>query len=178
VKRRIQYQNKFVTFIMICAAIFFTSDTLMAKTQQVILKSETNVSFSGETIAVKLLYDVKNGEKKTTGIGVRIHFNSKFIENVSLTDVYGEGMIGQHYIPVPDDKNFDGDTNTDMYIVVAWASVTRDWPIFLDMPGALATIQLKIKENAPNAQTAINVTSSSTAAHYKFESQSVQILIQ
>ena len=177
-KRKILYQNKLITLIMICSAIFFTSDMLMAQTQLIKLESETNVSFAGETIAVKILYDVKNGNQKTTGIGIRIHFNSKLIENISLSDVYGEGMIGQHYTPVPDDRNYDGDTTTDKYIVIAWASVTRDWPVFLEIPGQLALLNVKIKADAPNAETKINASSSCTAAHYKFDSQSAHLLIQ
>ncbi|ETR73688.1 MAG: hypothetical protein OMM_00777 [Candidatus Magnetoglobus multicellularis str. Araruama] len=178
VKTTIRKQCKLMLFIAISVAIMFNANSLLAKTQHITLEPASDVSFSGETIAVKILYNVLEGKKKTSGIGLRIHFNSKFIDAMTLTDVYGEGMIGQHYTPQTDVENLDGDANTDKFIIVAWASITRNWPVFLDMPGQLAVLSVKIKADAPNAETKINVTSSSNAANYDFESQSARLLIQ
>jgi len=162
----------------VCIANMFIAGTLMAKTQHIKLESTTDVSFSGETIAVKIIYDVDNSNKKTSGIGIRIHFDSRFIENVSLSDVYGEGMIGHNYKPQSDIDNFDGDEKTDKFINVAWASITKNWPIFLNMPGQLAVLNVKVKSNAPNGETNMNVSSMSNAAGFKFDSQSASLLVQ
>ncbi|MBF0452506.1 MAG: hypothetical protein HQK75_17520 [Candidatus Magnetomorum sp.] len=149
-----------------------------AGTQSVTLTPESVVAFSDEATALQVYYDVIDGKQKTTGIGIRIHFNSKVIENISLSDVYGEGMVGQHYSPQKDINNLDNDTTTDMFIIVAWAGITGQWPAFLSMPGAVATLNLKIKADAPNTETKINVTASSIAAGYNFKGNSTRLLIQ
>jgi len=173
----IKKQSTIITVIAIAFSYLFITGSAIAKTQVITLSSETSVAFSNETVAVKVLYDVNDGNK-TTGLGLRIHFNSKFIDTLTLSDVYGEGMIGQHYTPQPDKLNLDGDASTDKYIVVAWASVTGNWPVFLSMPGALATLNVKINKNAPNAETKINVSASAVAAGCKFIGKSAKILIQ
>ena len=157
---------------------FFIAGAALAQTQSITLLPDSLVAYAGETIAVNAQYDVIDGNKKTTGIGIRIHFNSKFIDNVALADVYGEGMVGQHYSPKADVKDLDGDSTTDQYIIVAWAGITGDWPVFLSMPGKLATINVQLKKDAPNAETTINVTTSATAAGYDFVSKSMKILVQ
>ena len=178
VKMTIQKNNKFMIFIFLCITNLFVSGTLLAKTQHINLEPATDVSFSGETIAVKVIYNVTDAKNKTSGIGIRIHFNSKFIENISISDVYGEGMIGQHYTPQMDTKNLDGDINTDKFIIIAWASITQNWPVFLDMPGQLAVLNVKISATAPNGETDIKVTTSSHAAGYAFDSKPARLLIQ
>jgi len=167
-----------VTVFVIAFSVLFITGSAIAKSQMITLSSETSVAFANETVNVKVLYDVKDGDKKSTGLGLRIHFNSKFIENLTLSDIYGEGMIGQHYTPQDDERNLDGDASTDKYIVVAWASVTGNWPVFLSMPGALATINVKFNKNAPNAETMINVSASAVAAGCNFVGKSAKILVQ
>ena len=167
-----------MTFLVVGFALFFITGTAIAKTQQVSLAPESSVAFSNEIITVKLLYNVIDGDDKTSGIGVRIHFNSKFIDSVSLTDVYGEGMVGQHYVPQPDVKDLDGDPLTDKFVIVAWASVTGNWPIFLSLPGALANLNVNINKNAPNGETSINVSDSAVAAGCSFSGKSAKILVQ
>ena len=166
-----------MALLVVAFAIFMTG-TAIAKTQQITLSPDSSVAFTKETVAVKILYDVIDGDDKTTGIGIRIHFNSKFIEKLSLTNVYGEGMVGQHYTPQSDVKNLDGDQSTDKFIIVAWASVTGQWPVFLSMPGPLAILNVNFSEDAPNGETIINVTASAIAAGCEFLGKSANILVQ
>jgi hypothetical protein len=176
VKKSIKKQSMIMIFMIITIAVFITGSAI-AKTQSITLSPESSVAFSNETVSVKVIYDVIDGDK-TTGLGLRIHFNSKFIENITLADVYGEGMIGQHYSPQPDVKNLDGDASTDKYIVIAWASVTGNWPVFLSMPGALVALNVTFNKNAPNGETSLNVSPSAVAAGCKFQGKSAKILIQ
>jgi hypothetical protein len=152
--------------------------TVYAGTQSVSLTPDSSVAFSNEAISLQVRYDVIDGNKKTTGIGIRIHYNSAVIDNISLSDVYGEGMVGQHYSPQKDTENLDKDTSTDMYIIVAWAGITGQWPVFLSLPGSVATLNVNIKDNAPNIETKINVTASSIAAGNEFKGNSAKLLIQ
>jgi hypothetical protein len=165
-------------FMIFAFLVFIINGSAIAKSQTITLSPASSVAFSSETVAVNVLYDVTGGKSKTTGLGLRIHFNSKFIESITISDVYGEGMIGQHYTPQPDDKDLDGDPLTDKFIIVAWASVTGNWPVFLTMPGALATLNVNFNKTAPNAETKINVSASAVAAGCEFSGKSAKILIQ
>ena len=178
VKLTIKNQSMIVILMTVAISVVFLTGSAIAKTQNISLSPESSVAFTSETVAMKVLYSVIDGDEKTTGIGIRIHFNSKFIDSISLSDVYGEGMVGQHYTPQSDDKNLDGDASTDKYIIVAWAGITGNWPVFLSMPGTLATLNVNIKKNAPNAETSINVSASAVAAGCKFSGKSAKILIQ
>jgi len=177
--KTITKQSMIITIMVLVFAIFFVPvNYAIAKTQNISISPESSVVYSSETVAMKIMYEVTDGDMKTTGIGIRIHFNSKFIDTINLSDVYGEGMIGQHYSPQSDDKNLDGDASTDKFIVVAWAGITGNWPVFLSMPGSLATMNVVFKKNAPNAETTINVSASAVAAGCKFNGKSAKILIQ
>jgi len=178
VKYSIKKQSMIIAFMIFAFSMFIISGSAIAKTQMITLSPESTVAFSSETVSLKVLYDVNDNENKTTGLGIRIHFNSKYIDNITLSDVYGEGMIGQHYSPQTDNKNLDGDASTDKFIIVAWASVTGNWPVFLSTPGALATLNVNFNKSAPNSETTINVTASAVAAGCKFTGKSAKILIQ
>jgi len=173
----IQNKNKIAGLTVFVIAFFFITGVAIAKTQSVSLSPESVVAFSNESVAIKIDYDVIDGNK-TTGIGIRIHYNSKVIDNITLSDVYGEGMIGQHYSPQADDKNLDGDLATDKFIIVAWAGITGNWPVILGLPGTLATMNVKIKSDAPNGETKINVSASAVAAGCAFEGKSATLLVQ
>lgn len=161
-------------FVIAC---FFMTGIAVAKTQSIALAPESVVAFTNETVALDIQYDVIDGNK-TTGIGIRIHYNSKFIDSITLSDIYGEGMVGQHYSPQADVTNLDGDVTTDKFIIIAWAGITGGWPVFLSTPGSLAKLNVKIKSDAPNAETKINVSASAAAAGYEFKSKSARLLVQ
>jgi hypothetical protein len=173
--------KKFTTTLTMMVFVLASSliiGSAYAGTQRVMLTPDSVVAFSNEAVTLQLQYDVIDAKKKTTGIGIRIHYNSKVIDNITLSDVYGDSMIGQHYSPQKDTENLDNDSSTDMFIIVAWAGITGQWPAFLPMPGSLAVLTVQIKPNAPNIETKINVSASSLAAGYDFIGKSARLLIQ
>ena len=162
---------------MLITFMLFTGNAFAAQ-QVVSLSPETAVVYSDESPSFKLIYNVENGEKKTTGISIRIHYNSKIIESISFSDIYGEGMLGHSIAPKNDTENFDGDASTDKYVVIAWTGLLGNWPAFVNLPGALAKLNVNIRNDSPNSNTNINITRISAAAGYSFTGKSAVILVQ
>jgi len=149
-----------------------------AETQQVSLTPENVVALSNENISFNLIYNVEGMKQKTTGIGIRIHYDSKVVDSITLTDVYGEGVVGADNISQDDTGNLDSDASTDKYIVVAWAGISGKWPTFVTLPGTIATINISVKKDASNRESKINISSAGNAAGYDFSGKSATILVQ
>jgi hypothetical protein len=111
----------------------------------------------------------------TTGLGVRVHFDST---SMQLTDVYAvltsdliienpendDVSIDSLIIPDSDDVN-DGDAITDSHVIFAWASVPGNWP---GMENAdLVTLTFEKVDNG-NENYYLNYTSKSNAVDYQF----------
>lgn len=137
-----------------------------AGTQSVSLSPDKVEVSSNESIKLILVYNVTEGAKQTTGIGLRIHFNSELITSLDLVETYGEGMIAQDEIAKDDIDDFDGDPDTDKYLGIAWVGVNGDWPALIEQPVELGTIILKIQPDTKGTMTQLNITSSSTPVGY------------
>jgi len=147
--------------------------------QQIVkLSSDEILALSGDVVNLNVIYNV-NGEKKlTTGLGIRIHYNSKAIEQLDLIDMYGEGMVGQNYTPEDDTLNLDEDPNTDKYIVAAWIGIRGGWPRLLQLPAKLGTAKITVNKDSALNETKINITATSSASGFKFVGQSTKIILQ
>ncbi len=175
---RIFFRSKAGCVMIAFSVVFLLVGGAYAGTQNITLSPDSVVALSNETLSFNIVYDVEGVRKKTTGIGIRIHFNSKIVDEISLSDVYGEGMVGQDYIPQSDTNNLDDDATTDKYIVIAWAGISGKWPTFVALPGPLATLNVKIKQDAPAVETKLNITSSGAASGYAFSGKSAHLLVQ
>lgn len=148
-----------------------------AETQVVTFSPEEVVVLSAESAELALDYSVSDGEKQTTGLGVRIHYNSSAIFSLSLQDPYWESLIAQDEEAQDDVDDLDNDPLTDKYIGIAWMNLTGDWPKFSEFPTELARVVLEIRADSGVPVTRLNITSSSTPAGYQFEGKSAAITI-
>jgi len=172
------FNSIWILSLLISSMILWAPITWAEQQQIVKLSSDDILALSGETINLNVIYDV-NGEKKlTTGIGIRIHYNSKAIEKLDLIDLYGEGMVGQNYTPENDNLNLDKDPNTDKYIVAAWIGIQGGWPRLLQLPAMLGAAKIKVKNESQIRETKINITSTSAASGYEFVGQPTRIILQ
>jgi len=74
-------------------------------------------------------------------------------------------------VPNPDTDNFDGDANTDAYVLAAWVEIfLGDWPD-QSLPIDLMTFVFDIQDEA-SGTTAINFSASSNASGFAFAGQS------
>jgi hypothetical protein len=138
---------------------------LVEATQHVYVSSSTK-SEDGTQETIVISYNAE--DTTTTGLGLRVHFDSSAININGISDILQNGLLSAPSDPVADDDNRDGDTNTDQFVTLAWTSVSGNWPN--SAPVDLATITFDIDEDAIGT-SAINFTASSNAAGFDFDGQ-------
>ncbi len=110
----------------------------------------------------------------TTGLGIRIHFDSTKLSVASLENVLSQDNIFANAVPTADNDNFDGDSSTDSYVDIAWASLFGAWPG--SAPTDLATLTFDIAQDS-SGSSAINFTASSNASGFAFDGQNHDVAI-
>jgi hypothetical protein len=130
---------------------------------------------AGQSGQVELLYDVQALTGKTTGLGLRIHFNSSVIEEITLDGNYGEGLIAVDASARDDLDDFDSDPLTDKYLGIAWVGVAGDWPSFMSLPLVLSKATVKVRKDCPAGSTVINLSSSGTPVGFVFQGHGATI---
>jgi hypothetical protein len=110
----------------------------------------------------------------TTGLGLRIHFDSTQLSVASLEGVFATDNIFSSADARSDDGDDDNDSTTDKYIEITWASLYGNWPGAV--PVDLATITFDIAEGATGSST-INIEKSSNAAGFAFDGQSHDLVL-
>ena len=148
-----------------------------AGTQEITpIPNEIAVS-QGQSVHISLSYDVIEGAKKTTGLGLRIYYNSSLIEQVLFEDVYGEGLLAVDTTGQDDASDSDNDALTDKYIGVAWVGVAGDWPSFMKFPVTLGKVVIKARTGV-SGQTELNLLPSGTPDGYTLQKKSVAVKIR
>jgi len=146
---------------------------------------------SNVPVSFDVNYSTENPEDETlTGLGLIIYWDSSKLTFDGLTDFFTGGelyqaspstSVGQ---PTADAQDGDGDANTDMMLVAAWADGFMDpvnhpsaeWPGDGTTPLRLFTANFTTADSFTDTDsTAINITSSSTAAGYTMDSVQIDI---
>lgn len=173
-KARIQMIRGLVGTIL---SVFMAVSVAMAvDTQTISIIPSTISGFPGESATLEVIYD--NATGKTTGIGLRVHFDSRLFSSASLEDVLGDGLVAYDAKPVRDVNDLDKDSSTDQYIGAAWMSLKTDWPAFSSLPVNLANLKLAIRGRNTSISTKINITTSGTAAGYLFSGHGATLEIK
>ena len=149
-----------------------TIPELAENTQHVYVSSSTK-SEDGTQETIVISYNAE--DTTTTGLGIRVHFDSSAININGISDIFQNGLLSEPSDPVADDDNRDGDTNTDQFVTLAWTSVSGNWPN--SAPVDLATITFDIDEDAIGT-SAINFTASSNAAGFDFDGQTHNLALK
>ena len=110
---------------------------------QVVTVAGNPAAVVGQTMSVEISYDVTDGDSTLTGLGLNVHYNSALITFEAFSNVLATDNISSAG-PFSDSDDSDGDTSTDMYVSVAWASLFGNWPNVL--PASLATIDFMVEE--------------------------------
>jgi len=132
---------------------------------------------SGESSELQLHYDVLSGDKGTTGLTLRIHYNSKCLESVKFEDMYGEGMLGQDYDPKDDIKDFDNDPSTDKFLCIGWVGMMGKWPAIIPPPLSLGKMIVTARKDIASKESSINVSATSIATGFSLVAKKATILI-
>jgi hypothetical protein len=96
--------------------------------EQIVTPNPTNGAFApnGSAVSFTLVYTT-NPSHTTTGLGVRMHWDSTELTFVNLTNVFATDNIATGTAEA-DASNFDGDAATDMFVNVAWTNIGGNWP--------------------------------------------------
>ncbi|MCS5587692.1 MAG: cadherin domain-containing protein, partial [Porticoccaceae bacterium] len=97
---------------------------VQANTQHVYV-SESTKSADGAQETVVISY---NASAPSTGLGLRIHYDSSVLTLADVTDVLTNSPIDADGTPAADTSDLDGDASTDTYVDFAWASLFGGWP--------------------------------------------------
>jgi hypothetical protein len=147
-------------------------DELTAATQHVYVSSSTT-SEDGTQETVVVSY---NADASTTGLGLRIHFDSSVLTFNSVPEVMTNSLITPVLGDlVSDIDDLDGDGRTDKYVQFGWASLFGGWP---SAPSALPANLMSLTFDLPTGSTGssvINFTDSSHAAGFAFDGQSHEV---
>ena len=126
----------------------------------------------GGEFSFSVKYDVSDGNNELTGIGIRIHYDSRIFDYIAVDKVFGKGSIGITS-PQDDTGNWDGDAHTDKVIIAAWMDGNGKWP-GEDLPIVL----FKVNEGVSSGtDTSINFSASDTVPGYNFSSIAMTIHI-
>ncbi|MCS5595412.1 MAG: cadherin repeat domain-containing protein, partial [Porticoccaceae bacterium] len=139
---------------------------LQSATQHV-YASDATISEDGSQLTVVVSYGSQ--DDTTTGLGLRIHYDSTALTLVNTAGVLtADNISAPQLTPYSDSGNDDGDATTDSYVTSNWASLFGNWPG--DSNADLVTLIFDIAEGA-EGPTAINFSAASNAAGNAFDSQ-------
>jgi hypothetical protein len=125
----------------------------------------------GDETVVTVIYDATEGSL-TTGLGLRLHFDSSKLTAGDLGSLLQPNFFAQQV--QSDTSNFDNDSSTDRFVTVSWASFTgSNWPADTVLPATL--FSLPFTGASSFAETSLNFTASSVAAGYTLNATNLTI---
>ena len=160
--------------ILLGLCVLVGAQSVVAKTQTVNgALSESEIS-AGMITTLTVKYSAADGDTEnmlTTGLQLRLHFNSKMVSIGEVSDLLREGKQGSQ--EQMDSADYDNDPTTDKYLLTAWGDTSGDgWPYDTEQPTTLYTLPIEAISGFNG--TTLNF-SGSGAAGYTVDSPSVSI---
>ena len=120
------------------------------------------------------MYRPSDAVSGLTGLGIRVHFNSQYVESLVIDDVLLVDLVSLGTVSMPDSADFDNDPLTDSYMNIAWATTTggSSWPG--GSPVKLFDMKVSFSESV-TANTKIHIRFTSTSTHPGYGFSSVPI---
>jgi len=134
----------------------------------------------GASFDVNIEYTTSDNNSELSGLGLRIHYDSKKLKWLGLTNVLKDGYKGEDLEPKDDIENYDNDLLTDKRIQISWMDIGRKWT-GSNLPERLFAAQflvLNTPENYENIESMIRFSSSSTSAEHMFYSTPLSLDFQ
>ena len=145
----------------------------LAPSTQHVYVSESTKSEDGTQAIVKVSYNAD--DSTTTGLGLRIHYDSSVFTLSDISDVLSSDLFLQPTTsPTADTDDFDNDASTDSYIRAIWSSLFGSWPN--SVPADLMTLTFDIAGDA-TGMSAINFTAEWIPAVFTFDGQSHDVAV-
>jgi len=129
----------------------------------------------GQEFTFSVMYDAS--DNALTGTGFYVHYSSRYLEFLKVSNVLEEGYLLPDNPEVEDDiEDYDNDPSTDKRFVVCWADPIPppSWP-GVNLPLKLMDVTFRVKEE-PLINTFINFSADKgTPIGYGFESQPLEL---
>jgi len=105
-----------------------TDPTIASGPAQVLYTDRAATLIPGSSARLSVRYTTTDTDPNLSGMGVRVHYNSKYLTAISLENIFETSLLSVGE-PVEDSFDLDGDAETDSYILVAWVSFSGPtWP--------------------------------------------------
>ena len=166
----------------ILLSIFFIHSILLADDNYQIVRiySDKQIVKKGEHVVVSVEYDVSDGNKNLSGLGIRIHYNSQNFDLLTYDSILEYGKQGEPIL-IDEEKSIDdGDSNTDKCIVIAWATYgDPSWPKYYDIPLEILRMTFQVKDtwSYTSSNTFFNLSQTSIDVRYDFKGFNRQITL-
>jgi hypothetical protein len=157
--------------------LFFCSLSVSAQDQQMVFVQGNPVGAIGKAVQVDIGYNTSNQDSTTTGLGLRIHFNSQHLHLLETIYVLDKDLVVDVTGPFYDTDDYDNNAETDRYYSVGWASLFGDWPN-QELPSNILSLQFDVDSELNSESTNhtnINFSSTAIAAGYDFLGQSYSL---
>ena len=148
-----------------------TQPPALAENTQHVYISETTRSEDGSQLTAVVSYTSPDAD--TTGLGLRIHFDSSVISLSTLTNALGDDVIFASNQAVADTSDADNNPVTDSFVDAAWASVLGDWPDE-NLPTNLMTLTFDVNDSAA-VSTVLGVSAIDSPQGFAFDGQALTV---
>jgi hypothetical protein len=161
------------SFIGLFGGIFLTG-LASAQVQSVTGSLSIDEISAGQETVLTVTYtatDASGEETSTTGLGLRLHYDSSVIDMGEIADLLEEGESGNQ---IKDDVNDDdSDPSTDKYLLTTWFDFSGDWPDGETLPVTLYSVPLTAVSGFQG--TTIKFSASSVPAGFTLSADDVAI---
>jgi hypothetical protein len=168
--------NKVNSFIL-SLILFFCSLTVFAQDQQMVFVQGSPIGAIGKAVQIDIAYNTSNQDSTTTGLGLRIHFNSRHLHLSETIYILDKDLIVDVTGPFNDADDHDNDPETDQYYSVGWASLYGSWPDD-ELPVKILSLEFAVSPDIVTlvtSTTPINFSDTASAAGYQFTAENYDL---
>ncbi|MDF1720845.1 MAG: VWA domain-containing protein [Minwuia sp.] len=141
---------------------------------QIAPSSPGAIAATGDSFTFSTVYTNDAGDEATTGLGLRIHFDSSILTYDQASNVFARSLQPFGQVPEVDTLDFDNDVSTDTFVAFNWADLGGDWPGPGNLPQSL--LESTFTVSGPVNDTAINYSVSSVPNGFDFTATPFRIL--
>lgn len=153
------------------------SGTTFAKEQIGILDCPATVK-AEQSFTCTLKYDTSDASNASTGIGIKLHFDSTKMDFNGINNAFATGNLGTVTAADDDTGNLDGLPATDKFINGAWFDFGGGWPGGT-LPQSLYEVQFTLKPGfAVGEKTKLKLSSTDPAVGFDFEAQPLEVELE
>lgn len=160
---------------LLCSGILWL--VIDAQAAQVITPTQATltVNSSGSFSYIPLYNVTTPTTVNSTGLGIRVHFNSQALQWQGVTARFANGAMPLSDI-MSDSDNLDNDTTTDQFVISAWVDTTAQWTATATLPQPLLQVQFQTVSGF-SGQTVIRTTAIATADDTDFTSTPMTVTV-